>query len=53
MRRSPVLDNLRVERTAEALRDNIFAMESGPDGDDPILAFTKRMSKGEPELQFD
>lgn len=34
--------------------DNIFAMESGPDGDDAILAFTREMdARRGPVLQFD
>lgn len=33
--------------------DNIFKMESGPNGADVILGFTRTMSKKGPELQFD
>lgn len=34
--------------------DNLFAMESGVEGADAIIAFTRAMSKeGKPELQFD
>ena len=33
--------------------DNIFAMETGPNGDDAILSFTKQMTEDGPELQHD
>jgi hypothetical protein len=33
--------------------DNVFKMESGPDGNDCILSFTKVMLMDGPELQFD
>ncbi len=33
--------------------DNIFAMETGPDGDDAILSFTKLMDEDGPVLQHD
>lgn len=33
--------------------DNIFAMETGPNGDDAILSFTKQMTEDGPVLQHD
>ena len=33
--------------------DNIFAMETGPEGEDAILSFTRKMTKEGPELQHD
>lgn len=35
------------------LADNVFAIESGPDGEDSVLAFTKEMSGKGPVLQYD
>jgi hypothetical protein len=33
--------------------DNIFSMETGPNGTDAIIAFTRAMKNDGPELQFD
>ena len=41
------------ESGREALPDNIFAVEDGPDGIDSVLSFTKKMTREGPELQYD
>lgn len=41
------------ESDGQRLADNIFAMESGPEGDDAILSFTRQMTEDGPMLQHD
>ncbi len=44
---------LYIEQDGQRYSDNMFAMESGPHGEDAILSFTKSMSAAGPELQYD
>jgi hypothetical protein len=41
------------ERGGTSRPDNVFALEDGPGGSDAILAFTRRMTRDGPELQWD
>ena len=44
---------LTYNQDGQAKHDNIFAMETGPNGDDAILSFTKQMTEDGPVLQHD
>ena len=44
---------LSYDRDGQLQHDNIFAMETGPNGDDAILSFTKQMTADGPVLQHD
>ena len=46
-------EGLVYETEDEIESDNIFAVETGPDGGDAILSFTKAMMPDGPVLQFD
>lgn len=52
---SAAASGLAFERPGDAARaaDNVFSMETGPNGSDAILSFTLSMTKQGPELQFD
>ena len=48
-----VPSGLTYQGAGGSMPDNIFAMESGADGTDAILAFTQRMTDRGPVLQYD
>lgn len=50
---NPLIAGLSVKQDGKSEPDNLFKMESGPNGLDAIFSFTKIMTKKGPELQFD
>jgi hypothetical protein len=44
---------LVLERNGEAVPDNLFAIDDGPEGEDAIISFTREMTETGPVLQFD
>jgi hypothetical protein len=50
---APSPNGMVFEQGGQRTSDNIFKMESGANGADAVLGFTKAMSKNGPELQFD
>jgi type II secretory pathway pseudopilin PulG len=50
---NPQLPGLRVNVNGESVPDNLFLMESEPQGNDAVFGFTKSMTKSGPQLQWD